>query len=138
MTAPPREAPSTCLVQDPASLTGMVVGIVSAGHMGSGLGWALRAGGAQVLTTVDGRSTRTARLAGEAGLELRPSLVDVVREASTVLVVTPPGAARAAASAIAEAAAKAGTAPLVADLNAISPSTVDVIAAIYATAESFL
>ena len=36
--------------------------------MGSGLGWALREGGADVVTTLAGRSPRTARLAAEAGI----------------------------------------------------------------------
>jgi 3-hydroxyisobutyrate dehydrogenase-like beta-hydroxyacid dehydrogenase len=42
-----------------------------------------------------------------------------------ILVVTPPGAARAAATTLAEAIRGTGTSPLVADLNAIAPSTVD-------------
>ncbi|HZN72616.1 MAG TPA: DUF1932 domain-containing protein [Micromonosporaceae bacterium] len=108
----------------------MVVGIVSAGHMGSGLGWALREGGARVVTTVDGRSARTARFAATAGLEVLPGLPDVLREATVLLVVTPPGAARAAATRIAAAAGEDAR-PLVADLNAIAPSTVDEVARTY-------
>jgi 3-hydroxyisobutyrate dehydrogenase-like beta-hydroxyacid dehydrogenase len=93
--------------------------------MGAGLGWALRAGGARVVSTVAGRSPRTARLAGAADLELLPSLADVVAQATVVLIVTPPGAARHAAVDIAEAARTTGARPLVADLNAIAPSTVE-------------
>jgi 3-hydroxyisobutyrate dehydrogenase-like beta-hydroxyacid dehydrogenase len=99
------------------------VGIVSPGFMGAGLGGALRAGGARVVATVDGRSARSRRLAGEAGLELLPTLRDVVGAADVVLVVTPPGEAVAAASAIRVAAGAAGSSPLVADLNAVSPTT---------------
>jgi 3-hydroxyisobutyrate dehydrogenase-like beta-hydroxyacid dehydrogenase len=109
----------------------MAIGIISAGHMGSGLGWALREGGARVMTTVDGRSARTAGLAANADIELAPDLPALLREAMVLLVVTPPGAARAAATAIAAAARDTGTAPLVADLNAIAPSTVDDIAQTY-------
>jgi 3-hydroxyisobutyrate dehydrogenase-like beta-hydroxyacid dehydrogenase len=105
----------------------MTVGIISAGHMGAGLGWALRAGGARVVSTVAGRSPRTARLARAADLELLPSLTDVVAQATVVLVVTPPGAARHAAVDIAAAAQAIGARPLVADLNAIAPSTVEQI-----------
>jgi 3-hydroxyisobutyrate dehydrogenase-like beta-hydroxyacid dehydrogenase len=81
-----------------------VIGIVSPGHMGSGLGRALQQGGARVVATTAGRSARTARLAD--GLELLPSLADVVAAADVVLSVTPPGQAVAAARAIADAAEK--------------------------------
>lgn len=106
------------------------VGIVAAGHMGSGLGAALREGGARVVTSVTGRSPRTVRFAAEAGLEALPTLADVVEAADVVLVVTPPGEARAAATAIAQTGRNA----LVADLNATSPSTVDDLAKTYAAA----
>jgi 3-hydroxyisobutyrate dehydrogenase-like beta-hydroxyacid dehydrogenase len=99
------------------------VGIVSPGYMGAGLGWALRAGGARVVATVDGRSARTARLATEAGVDLLPTLADVVGVADVVLSVTPPGQALAATDAIATASRRSGRAPIVADLNAIAPST---------------
>jgi 3-hydroxyisobutyrate dehydrogenase-like beta-hydroxyacid dehydrogenase len=91
--------------------------------MGAGLGGALRAGGERVVSTVAGRSARTRRLAAEAGLELLPSLGDVGAAADVVLVVTPPGAAVRAATAIRYAAEATGTSPLVADLNAVSPAT---------------
>jgi 3-hydroxyisobutyrate dehydrogenase-like beta-hydroxyacid dehydrogenase len=104
------------------------VAIVSPGFMGAGLGWALREGGARVVATVQGRSERTRRLAGEAGLDLLPGLVDVVAVADVVLTVTPPGAARAAARTVATAARDAGAMPVVADLNAVSPGTMDAIA----------
>ncbi|GAA5196242.1 hypothetical protein GCM10023322_64690 [Rugosimonospora acidiphila] len=109
-----------------------VVGIHSAGHMGAGLGHALRSGGATVLTTTQGRSDRTARLAAEAGLDVVASLDEVVRRADVVLVVTPPGAAGHAARELRAAATRTGADPLVADLNAISPSTVDEVAGILA------
>ncbi|MCU7727921.1 NAD(P)-binding domain-containing protein [Actinoplanes sp. KI2] len=98
-----------------------VVGLVGAGHMGSGLGWALREGGHDVVTSLAGRSARTAGLAREAGLRIVARPADVLAEADVVLVVTPPGAAVDAAR---EIAATTGTGrPLVVDLNAISPAT---------------
>jgi 3-hydroxyisobutyrate dehydrogenase-like beta-hydroxyacid dehydrogenase len=97
--------------------------------MGAGLGGALRSGGARVVATVEGRSARTKRLAGEAGLELLPSLQDVVAAADVVLVVTPPGDAVAAASAIRAAAGATGANPIVVDLNAVSPATMELVAA---------
>ncbi|MEN3306737.1 MAG: hypothetical protein V7603_2939 [Micromonosporaceae bacterium] len=103
----------------------VTIAVHGAGHMGAGLGWDLREGGAEVITTLAGRSPRTARLAAEAGLVALPSLDDVVRAAQAVLVVTPPGAARAAAAELRAATERTGATPLIADLNAISPSTVD-------------
>lgn len=96
--------------------------------MGAGLGRALRAGGARVVTSVAGRSGRTRRLAAEAGLETLPSLAEVVAAADVILSVTPPGQASAAARAIAEAARVTGAGPIVADLNAVSPETMAAIA----------
>jgi 3-hydroxyisobutyrate dehydrogenase-like beta-hydroxyacid dehydrogenase len=96
--------------------------------MGAGLGWALREGGARVVTTLAGRSPRTARLVTDAGLEVLRDLDEVVRAASHLLVVTPPDVALDAAASIAAAAARTGARPLVADLNAIAPPTVDRVA----------
>src|SRR5438270_10250806 len=108
------------------------VGLHGAGHMGSGLGWALRAGGARVVTTLAGRSARTRKLVADAGLEPLDSLDAVVAAADVVLTVVPPDAARKAAVALAEAARRTGTSPLMTDLNAIAPSTVDDIERILA------
>ena len=66
------------------------VGIVSPGAMGSAVGAAYRAAGNRVVTTVDGRSRRTAALAEQAGLELLPDLDAVVGESELVLSIVPP------------------------------------------------
>src|SRR2546421_967052 len=93
-----------------------VVGIVSPGAMGSAVGDALRRGGARVVTTIAGRSERTARLAQRAELEVLPSVEDVVRAADAVLSIVPPARAEAIA-------AQLGDARLLVDLNAVSPET---------------
>jgi 3-hydroxyisobutyrate dehydrogenase-like beta-hydroxyacid dehydrogenase len=94
--------------------------------MGAAVGRALAAGGARVVATVAGRSARTRRLAH--GLELVPSLDDVVREAELVLSIVPPAEAARVGDDIAAAAERVGSRPLVADLNAVSPATVREIA----------
>lgn len=120
-----------------------VVGMVGAGHMGSGLGWALRKGGHDVVTSLAGRSDRTARLATDAGLRVVARPADVLLQADVILVVTPPGAALAAATDIADLASapevssrctEQGRRPLVADLNATAPSTARAAAATIAGA----
>ncbi|MEU4216120.1 NAD(P)-binding domain-containing protein [Actinoplanes sp. NPDC026623] len=100
-----------------------VIGLVGAGHMGSGLGWALREGGHDVVTSLSGRSERTAGLAADAGLRVVPRPADVLAQADVILVVTPPGAAVDAATGIAALAGGGSARPLVVDLNAVSPTT---------------
>ena len=98
--------------------------------MGAGLGRALQAGGARVVTTTAGRSARTRRLA--EGLELLEGLDEVVAAADVVLSVTPPAQALGAARSIAGAASRTGVTPVVADLNAVSPAVVGDIAEVCA------
>jgi 3-hydroxyisobutyrate dehydrogenase-like beta-hydroxyacid dehydrogenase len=107
----------------------MAVGIVSPGAMGSALGAALARSGRQVLATLDGRSPRTRELARRAPFELVPDLAALVTACDVVLSVVPPGSALGTARAIAAAAAQTGHRPLVADLNAIAPDTVQAVAA---------
>lgn len=106
------------------------VGLVGAGYMGSGLGWSLREGGESVVTTLAGRSTRTGTLARQAGVQLLEDLDSVVRAADVLLVVVPPESAVAAATTLAESLSRTGARPLVADLNAIAPSTMEKVASI--------
>lgn len=106
------------------------IGVVSPGAMGSALGRAWAAGGARVVATVAGRSPRTLTLA--QGLELLPTLADVVAESDLVVSICPPGAALEVADAVCGAATAAGGArrpPVYADLNAVAPSTVEALAA---------
>lgn len=90
--------------------------------MGSALGRAWRDGGARVITTLAGRSERTRTLAD--GLEILPSLGDLVEQADLVASVGPPGDALAMASEIVDACIGRDRRPLVCDLNAIAPGTV--------------
>jgi 3-hydroxyisobutyrate dehydrogenase-like beta-hydroxyacid dehydrogenase len=106
------------------------VAVVSPGFMGAALGAVLQAGGVRVVATLDGRSARTGTLA--AGLELLPTLTEVVAAADMVLSVTPPGAALAAARDIAAAARRAENQPIVVDCNAVSPDTMARIAEVLA------
>jgi 3-hydroxyisobutyrate dehydrogenase-like beta-hydroxyacid dehydrogenase len=99
------------------------VGIVSPGAMGSAMAGALTRGGARVVATLDGRSERTARLVERTGLELLPDLGAVVEASAVVLSIAPPEAALEIAGDIASAARGRDVRPLVADLNAIAPTT---------------
>ena len=95
--------------------------------MGAALGRRWEAAGARVVTTVEGRSSRTRELA--AGLSLLPTLSDVVASSTVVVSICPPGEAEACGAAILAAALETGTSPLLVDLNAISPEVVRTLAA---------
>lgn len=97
----------------------VTIGIVSPGAMGSALGRAWVAGGARAVATVEGRSERTRRLAH--GLELVPTLSEVVAVSDVVVTVCPPTAAAAVLDDV--VAAAGGHRPVLADLNAVSPDT---------------
>jgi 3-hydroxyisobutyrate dehydrogenase-like beta-hydroxyacid dehydrogenase len=100
------------------------VAVVSTGAMGSALARAWRDGGARVVTTDQGRTERTRRLAQEAGVEILPTLDAAVAVADAVVSVVPPSEAPAVARAVEQSARIARTRPLLADLNAIAPRTV--------------
>jgi 3-hydroxyisobutyrate dehydrogenase-like beta-hydroxyacid dehydrogenase len=104
------------------------VAIVSAGAMGSALGARLRDGGARVVTPLAGRSARTRSLAETAGLEPLATLDEVLAVADVALLVVPPGSALAVAAEVADAGRRMVGVPLVADLNAVSPATMEAIA----------
>jgi 3-hydroxyisobutyrate dehydrogenase-like beta-hydroxyacid dehydrogenase len=91
--------------------------------MGGALGRGWAEAGARVVATLAGRSARTAGLAH--GLELLPTLADVVAAADVVVSVVPPGAALA----VAREVRAVGRPVLYVDLNAVAPSTVAAIAA---------
>jgi len=100
----------------------VTIAVVSPGAMGSALGRVWAAAGARVIATVAGRSPRTRELA--FGLELLPTLDDVLLQADLVCSVVPPGRATAVAELVAEHTHRLGVSPGYADLNAIAPSTV--------------
>ena len=112
-----------------------IVGLVSAGEMGSALGATLRRGGAIVLTAVGGRSDRTRGLAERAGLELVDDLDEVVSRASVLLSVVPPQEALAAGTRLVERAVHLDVRPLLVDLNAIAPTDVAALGEIAAGAD---
>src|SRR5438094_147207 len=69
------------------------IGILYAGDLGFHLGKLLQENGHRVVTTVEGRSSRTKRRAGEAHFEIVASLADVLAQAEVVLSLVPPAAA---------------------------------------------
>lgn len=104
------------------------IGIVSPGAMGAALGRAWQAGGADAVATLAGRSRRTGELA--AGLRLLDSLDDVVSTSDLVVSICPPSVAERCLTEIVAAARRTTSRPLIADLNAVAPATIDTLVSI--------
>jgi 3-hydroxyisobutyrate dehydrogenase-like beta-hydroxyacid dehydrogenase len=99
------------------------VGLLSPGDMGHSIGNVLRHGGLRVITCLKGRTSRSAELAKEAGIEDVGDDQTLVREADVLLSVLPPDRATQNAERVAAAVREAGAELLFADCNAISPNT---------------
>ena len=104
--------------------SGMTVGLLHPGEMGSAVGATLVAGGARVLWTAENRSPATRRRASELGLEDAGTLAELTRQSRVIVSVTPPHGALAQAQAV----AALGFRGLYVDANAVAPATARAIA----------
>lgn len=103
------------------------IGILSPGDMGHAIGAVLRHHGLRVLTNLQGRSSRTATLAAQAGITNVADDHILVREADILLSILVPDQAPAFAERIATATRATNATLLFADCNAVAPSTVQSI-----------
>ncbi|MCB0189122.1 MAG: NAD(P)-dependent oxidoreductase, partial [Caldilineaceae bacterium] len=110
------------------------VAIYSPGDMGNAVGKMLRNHGLRVIAALDARSERTRGLAANAGIEDVGNDETLVREADIILAILVPAQATAAATTIAAAIQKTGSAVLYADCNAIAPETTNGIEQIITSA----
>src|SRR5437763_16749719 len=111
-------------------MTIQTVGLMSPGDMGHSIGNVLRLGGLRVITCRRDRSTRTAALAAEAGIQDVPDYETLVRESDVLLSVLAPSEAGRLAERVAAAVSATGADLLYAECNAIAPQTVREIAAV--------
>jgi 3-hydroxyisobutyrate dehydrogenase-like beta-hydroxyacid dehydrogenase len=111
-----------------------VLTIIAPGTMGSAVGERLVAHGLQVRTPLEGRSAASADRARAAGMV--PVGIEQAAEADFVLSIVPPAAAISVAEQFASVLVRTRRKPVYADCNAVSPSTVDRIAAIIANTGS--
>jgi L-threonate 2-dehydrogenase len=107
-----------------------VVAIIAPGTMGSAVGERLVAHGLQVRTVLDGRSAASADRARAAGMV--PVAIEQAAEVDFVLSIVPPAAALSLAEQFASILVGTRSKPVYADCNAVSPRTVDRIAAVIA------
>jgi 3-hydroxyisobutyrate dehydrogenase-like beta-hydroxyacid dehydrogenase len=105
-----------------------VVGILSPGVMGTALAEVLLAGGCDVITTLNGRSPRTAELCERSGIAIRTCITDVIDDADVVISAVTPRAALPLAKQVGKSAANRGRPLTYIDVNSVSPRTVEQIA----------
>jgi 3-hydroxyisobutyrate dehydrogenase-like beta-hydroxyacid dehydrogenase len=101
------------------------IGVLHPGEMGSAVGAAARAAGAQVLWAPEGRSEATAARAQAAGLDAA-ALPELLELADVVLSICPPHAALD----VAREVAGHGFGGTYVDANAISPATTRAVASV--------
>jgi len=101
----------------------VTVAIVGAGEMGAAVGRRLREAGARVLTSLAGRSRESVARVRDAGLEVVNDDDSLVRDASFVLSIVPPGVAVEVAERLCGPLARAQGKPVFVECNAISPAT---------------
>lgn len=100
-----------------------VVGILSPGEMGSGVGTVLHQHGLRVLTCLAGRGPGSRERAVQAGVEDVADLAALVRACEVLLSIVPPAVAGAVAAQVAAAVTATGSDLLYVDCNAIAPKT---------------
>jgi len=107
-----------------------VVAVIAPGNMGAPVGGRLVEHGIKVLTSLAGRSRDSAERAARAGLVDAGD--DEIAAADLVLSIVPPGDAVSLAQRLAPALTASNRKPLYVDCNAVSPPTVERIAAVIA------
>lgn len=106
------------------------VAIIAAGNMGSGVARRLTDNKVKVLTSLAGRSEASAKRAREAGMI---AVADAqLTESDFLLSIVPPGDALALAQRLAGVLTAANKKPIYVECNAISPQTMNGIAAVIA------
>ena len=108
---------------------GITVAIVAQGSMGSGVGKRLTERGAAVRTLLAGRSGKSAERARAAGMQPAPDERALLDGADVFLSILPPDRAEALARQMAPALTALAKKPVYVDCNAVSPQTVERIAA---------
>lgn len=103
------------------------IALFGAGAMGSAVGRRLAESGARVITFLEGRSKATIERARAAGLEA--ASLSAFAEADIILSIVPPAEALKVADLIAPVLRDASRKPPFVDLNAISPKTMETLAA---------
>ncbi len=106
----------------------LIVVVIAPGEMGSAVGRRLRERGAEVRTSLRGRSAASAGRAERAGLRVVDDDRALISGAAVVLSIVPPGEAVKLAERLAPALEGSAPKPAYVDCNAVSPRTVQQVA----------
>ena len=104
--------------------------VIAPGEMGAAVGGRLRESGAEVRTSLVGRSPKSAERAKRHGLIAVESDAALVTDAAFVLSIVPPAEAVPLARRLAPALAASRAKPVYVDCNAVSPATVVEVAGV--------
>jgi len=102
----------------------MRIGVIAQGEMGTGIGWRLAQGGAEVLTNVAGRSAASRERAERAGMKIVADDETLIGQCDVMLSILPPAEALGLAQRLAPALSRQAGRVLYADCNAVAPETV--------------
>jgi 3-hydroxyisobutyrate dehydrogenase-like beta-hydroxyacid dehydrogenase len=105
-----------------------IVVVIAAGEMGAAVGGRLREKGAEVRTSLVGRSAKTAERARRHGLTAVDDDAELLSGADFVLSIMPPAEAVPLARRLAPILAHAAAKPVYVECNAVSPVTVAEVA----------
>lgn len=100
-----------------------LIAVIAAGAMGSAVGARLRSRGADVITSLPGRSSASLARAEKAGM--RNVGETEIAKADLILSIVPPSEAMALAGRLAPAIAAGGRKPVYVDCNAVSSGTAE-------------
>lgn len=113
------------------------IGILSIGEMGYHWARVLGGHGVKIMTCADGRSAATRERARSIGVELAPSMEELVSQVDLVVSIVVPSAAKEVAERVALALTKIGrTRSLYMDANAISPMTAESLGRVLAQVQA--
>jgi 3-hydroxyisobutyrate dehydrogenase-like beta-hydroxyacid dehydrogenase len=104
-----------------------VVAVIAPGMMGAGVGRRLTDNGVKVLTSLTGRSPETLKRASAAGMT--PATDEEIAASDFILSILPPGDAVALAQRLVPTLTSSNAKPIYVDCNAISPPTLERVAA---------
>jgi 3-hydroxyisobutyrate dehydrogenase-like beta-hydroxyacid dehydrogenase len=107
-----------------------VVAVIAPGAMGAAVGRRLTDHGVKVVTSLTGRSRKTAARASEAAMTGASD--EEIAGADFILSILPPGDALALAERFAPALKASNAKPVYVDCNAVNPATVERVAAVIA------
>src|SRR5438132_5937737 len=110
----------------------ITIAVVAQGSMGSGVGRRLHEKGAEVRTLLTGRSAASAERARAAGMQPAADEKALLDGADFFLAILPPGEVENLARQLAPALTALAKKPIYVDCNAVSPETVQRVAAILA------